>query len=88
MDPSSSTLSALIMTATANTIPYTNSAAGYGASNNLSGGGGAFSAHLSTTPPNQTYSGNGNLKEVINGGNPTTSTNFPFSITGTRISSQ
>ena len=89
MDPSSSTLSALIMTATANTIPYTNTAAGYGSTNNLAGGGGSFSAHLNTTPPNQTYSGNGYLTEVINGGsNPTGSLNFPFSITGTRISSE
>jgi hypothetical protein len=89
MDPSSSSLNALIMTATASQIGYTNTAANYGASNNLSAGGGAFTAHLNTAPPNQTFSGSGNLTEVINGGaDPTGSTNFPFSITGCRISSQ
>ena len=89
LDPSSPTLTALILPATANTIPYTNTAAGTGPTNNISAGGGSFSAQLSTTPPNQTYSGNGNLTEVINGGtNPTGSIDYPFSITGTRISSQ
>lgn len=76
------------MPATANSIGYTNTPV-YGSSNNLSAGGGSFSAQLNTTPPNQTYSGNGNLTEVINGGtNPTGLVNYPFSITGTRISSQ
>lgn len=88
LNPSSSTLTALIMPATANTIAYTNTAY-TGSSNNLSAGGGSFIAQLNTTPPNQTYSGNGNLTEVLNGGSdPTGTTNIPFSITGTRISSQ
>ena len=86
LDPSSPKLTALIMPATANAINYTNSAAGYGASNNLGAGGGAFSATLNTTPPNQTYSGNGNLTEVINGSaDPTGTTNIPFVINGCRI---
>lgn len=86
LDPSSPTLTALIMPATANAIAYTNTAFGTGASNNLSAGGGYFSASLSTKPPNQTYSGNGNLTEVINGGSdPTGITNIPFVINGTRI---
>lgn len=87
LDPSSPSLTALIMPATANAIAYTNSAAGFGPSNNLSAGGGYFSASLSTKPPNQTFSGNGNLTEVINGGSdPTGTTNIPFVINGCRIS--
>jgi hypothetical protein len=77
------------MTASTSEIGYTNTPANYGASNNLSAGGGAFTANLNTTPPNQTFSGNGNLTEVVNGGaDPTGSINYPFSITGCRISSQ
>ena len=83
LDPSSPKLTALIMPAPANTIPYTNGIAG---TNNLSAGGGAFSATLNTTPPNQTFSGNGNLTETLDSGTaPVTSTNIPFVINGCRI---
>lgn len=82
LDPAANTLTAMILPDT-QTI-YTDTSA------NVFQGGGSFSATLSTQPPNQTYSGNGVITQVYDTDNPTTNppVNMPFSITGTRISSQ
>jgi hypothetical protein len=89
LNPSANNLSAVILPSPTNSISVTNTA--IPAPNNMSEGGGAFSASLTTTPPNQTFSGSGQLSTVTNSlGNGTNgvSTNMPFSISGCRISSQ
>jgi hypothetical protein len=92
LDPAANTLTALILPNTNIAIavppnPFSTNPDATPA--NIFQGGGSFSANLSTQPPNQTYSGNGVITQT-----PDTSTNYipplnmPFSITGTRISSQ
>jgi hypothetical protein len=80
LDPSANSLNALI-------LPSTNNALTTGASANIFQGGGSFNASLSTQPPNQTYSGNGVITQVLNTNNPTTNppVNQTFVISGCRI---
>ena len=82
LDPAANTLTAMI-------LPNTQTALN-DVSANIFQGGGSFSATLSTQPPNQTYSGNGMISQVLDSTTPTTNppVNMSFSITGTRISSQ
>lgn len=86
LNPSANTLTALILP-TVNTPPGGSTP---GNSTNIYLGGGSFSANLSTQPPNQTYSGNGVITQVVDTTDasvpPTTPpVNQAFSITGTRI---
>lgn len=87
LDPAANTLTALILP-NANTAlsPNDNSD---NTSANIFQGGGSFSANLSTQPPNQTYSGNGVITQVLSANAPTTNPpmNMPFAISGTRIAS-
>ena len=82
LDPAANTLTAMI-------LPNTQTALN-DVSANIFQGGGSFSATLSTQPPNQTYSGNGMISQVLDSTTPSTNppVNMSFSITGTRISSQ
>ena len=86
LDPAANTLTALILP-NANTALSPNDG-NDNTSANVFQGGGSFSANLSTQPPNQTYSGNGVITQVLSANAPTTNPplNMPFSITGTRIS--
>lgn len=79
LDPSANSLNALI-------LPTTNSALPNGSANIFQGGG-SFNASLSTQPPNQTYSGNGVITQVLDTNAPTTNppVNQPFVISGCRI---
>jgi hypothetical protein len=79
LDPSANSLNALI-------LPTTNSAFDT-VSANIFQGGGSFNASLSTQPPNQTYSGNGVITQVLATNNPATNppVNQTFVITGCRI---
>jgi len=80
MNPSANSLNALI-------LPSTNNALTTNASANIFQGGGSFNASLSTKPPNQTYSGNGVITQVLDTNNPTTNppVNMNFVISGCRI---
>lgn len=80
LDPSANSLNALI-------LPTSNSALDPGVSANIFQGGGSFNASLSTQPPNQTYSGNGVITQVLSTNFPTTNppVNQTFVITGCRI---
>lgn len=75
LNPSANTLTAFI-------APTTNTASISGT--NASVGGGGFSANLSTVPPNQVFSGNGNLTVVTDTVSQAT-TNLPFAINGVRV---
>ena len=79
LDPSANSLNALI-------LPTANSALPNGSANIFQGGG-SFNASLSTQPPNQTYSGNGVITQVLDTNAPTTNppVNQPFVISGCRI---
>jgi hypothetical protein len=80
MDPSANSLNALI-------LPSSNNALNPDLSANIFQGGGSFNASLSTEPPNQTYSGNGVITQVLNINAPTTNppVNQTFVISGCRI---
>jgi hypothetical protein len=79
MDPSANQLSALIFPLTP--TPYYNPAI-----NNLDAGGGSFSASMKVNPPNQTYSGQGVISEIVDSSvNPVLTTNLSFVINGCRI---
>ena len=75
LNPSANTLTAFI-------APVTNTPSIFGT--NASVGGGGFTANLSTVPPNQVFSGTGNLT-VVTSTNLQTTTNLPFAINGVRI---
>jgi hypothetical protein len=74
LNPNANTLDATI-------FPFTNTAA----SNNLSYGGGSFSGSLTVNPPNQTFSGTGNLTEYLEDPPTANKDNLPFVINGCRI---
>ena len=91
LDPAANTLTALILpnTNTAIVAPNPLSTNPDAVPANIFQGAGSFSANLSTHPPNQTYSGNGVITQIPDTTtNNTPPLNMPFSITGTRISSQ
>ena len=91
LDPAANTLTALILPNTQTPLsPQDNGQNPNAQSANIFQGGGSFSAKLSTQPPNQTYSGNGVITQVLDTTTPTTNppANMNFTITGTRISSQ
>lgn len=85
LDPAANTLTAMILPDVQTPVVSTNPDA---VPANIFQGGGSFSANLSTQPPNQTYSGNGQITQVpdTTSTNQTAPINMPFSITGTRIS--
>jgi hypothetical protein len=74
LNPNANTLDATI-------FPFTNTA--YAA--NLSYGGGSFSGSLTVNPPNQTFSGTGNLTELDDTTGVVVTFNLPFVINGCRI---
>jgi len=79
VDPSANQLSAVIFPSPP--TPYLNPAI-----NNLDAGGGSFSASMKVNPPNQTYSGQGVISEIVdNTASPVTTTNLSFVINGCRI---
>jgi hypothetical protein len=86
LDPAANTLTAVILANTNNALSPNDTTDNTSA--NVFQGGGSFSASLSTQPPNQTYSGNGVITQVLSVNSPTTNPplNMPFAITGTRIS--
>ena len=75
VNPSANILTAFI-------APTSNTPSIFGT--NASVGGGGFTANLSTVPPNQVFSGTGNLTQVIDT-NTQATTNLPFAINGVRI---
>lgn len=79
MNPSANSLNALILPSTNNELNDISA--------NIFQGGGSFNASLSTKPPNQTYSGNGVITQVLDTNNPTTNPpmNQTFVISGCRI---
>ena len=79
MNPSANSLNALILPSTNNALDLSSA--------NIFQGGGSFNASLSTKPPNQTYSGNGVITQVLDTNNPTTNppVNQTFVISGCRI---